>query len=177
MWDLGKELEFSREETERVTQYLSGENLLEYATIGGGIAITHFGVREVENALSRPEQPTHYFPPVNIINIHHMEGSQIQQGVVGSTQTGSFEFKNRDNIANFLELLKAKLPELHLNQTDESELKSDVSTLEAQLSSSRPKPSIVKECLLSIQRILEGVASEVIAQQLLPYMPALLAAL
>jgi len=77
MFGVGTELGFSEAETMAITQYLNGENLIEHTTIGGGIAITHYGVKEVEGALSHPEESTHYFPPVNIINIHHMEGSQI----------------------------------------------------------------------------------------------------
>jgi hypothetical protein len=174
MWEIGKELGLSRDETESVTQYLHGENLLEHKTMGGGIVITHLGVREVEDALSHPEQPTQYFPPVNIINIHHMQGSQIQQGVTGSTQLGLFDCKNKGEIVEFVELLKMKLPDLRLGKEPESELNSDVLTLEAQLLSSRPKLSILKESMLSIQRILEGAAGAVVAQQLLSHMPALL---
>lgn len=175
MWDLGNELGFSKEETKTITQYLKGEGLMEYATIGGGIGITHYGVKEVEDARSHPEQPTHYFPPVNIINIHHMEGSQIQQGTISSTQTGSFLIKNKNDIVEFVKLLKEKLPEFNLNSEDKSAIKADIATLESQVASSRPKPGILKECLTSIQRVLEGAGGTIISQQLLPYILQLLA--
>ncbi len=177
MWDLGTELGYQRDETQSITQYLEGESLIEYATLGSGIAITHYGVREVEEAISHPEEPTDYFPPVNIINIHHMEGSQIQQGSISSNQTGNFKLTNGIEINQFLKLLKEQLPELSLSNEDESEIKSDIATLESQIDSSRPKSGIIKESLSSIQRILEGATGAVVAQQLIPYVPALLAAM
>lgn len=177
MWDIGSELGFERDVTRSITQYLEGESLIEFATAGGGIAITHYGVKEVEEAISHPEESTHYFPPVNIINIHHMEGSQIQQGTISSSQTGTFKLSNGGEIKDFLELLKQGLPKLELNNEDESEILSDISRLESQIESSRPKQGIIKESLLSVQRILEGAAGGVLAQQLLSYIPALVAAL
>lgn len=174
LWEIGDELGFSRDEAERIIDYLAGENLIEHQTVGE-ISLTHFGIRQVEEALSHPERPTHYFPAVNIINIHHMEGSQIQQGVTGSNQSGTFEFKNKNDIAKFIDLLKPKLADLRLGPEEESEVQADIVTIEAQLSTSRPKPTILKESLLSIQRIVEGAAGAIVAQQLLPYIPALLA--
>ena len=176
-WDLGKELGYERDETESITQYLEGEGLMKYTDLNFGINITHYGVKQVEEALSHPEEPTHFFPPVNIINIHHMEGSQIQQGTVSSSQTGTFKLTNRNDLNQFIKLLKEKLPELSLNEEDESEIKADISTLESQIDSSRPKVGIIQESLSSTKRILEGAGAVIIAQQLLPYIPALLSAL
>ncbi len=177
MWDIGSELGYERNVTQSISQYLEGEGLIEYATIGGGIAITHYGVREVEEAISHPEKPTDYFPPVNVINIHHMEGSQIQQGTISSNQAGTFKLTNGVEINDFLKLLKEQLPDLSLNPEDRLEIKSDISTLQSQIESSRPKPGIIKESLLSIQRILEGATGAIVAQQLIPYIPDLLAVL
>ena len=177
MFELGTALGFDNEETAGITQYLEGENLIEHTTLGGGIAITHYGVREVEKALSHPEESTPYFPPVNIINIHHMEGSQIQQGTVSSKQTGSFELTNTKDLNDFIRRLKEKRPELNLNVEDESEIDAEISTIESQIVSSRPKPGIIQESLLSIQRILEGAGGAIVAQQLIPFIPALLSAL
>ena len=98
-----------------------------------------------------------------------MEGSQIQQGTNSSNQTGTFNLTNGIEINNFLKLLKEQLSVLALNNEDESEIKSDITTLESQINSSRPKQGIIKESILSIQRILEGATGAVVAQQLLPY--------
>lgn len=177
MWELGEELGFEKEKTNKITQYLVGESLMEYAAMGGIISITHQGVIEVENALTHPEEPTEYFPPVNIININHMENSQIQQSSSYSTQTQSIETNNINDLLGFIEILKTKLPELELRAEDKSEIEADIATLHAQLDSARPKENILKESLSSIQRILEGATGAVVAHQLIPLIPPLLSAI
>lgn len=77
-------------------------------------------------------------------------------------------------VSQFLEFLKEKLVDLELNNDDASEIQADISTLELQVDSSRPKVGIIKESLLSIQRILEGASGAIAAQQLLQYVPVLL---
>lgn len=177
MWDLGNELGFERAETDKISQYLVGEYLMEYAGMGGIIRITHQGIIEVENAISHPEEPTQYFPPVNIISIHHMQNSQIQQGTVESTQSQHIESKTKNDISEFVELVKAKLSDLCLDAEDMAEIEADINTVQSQVSSSRPKKSILRECLSSMQRVLEGAAGSVVAQQLIPLIPPLIASL
>ena len=177
MWELGNELGFDKAETNRISQYLVGEYLMEYAAQGGIIAITHQGIIEVEDALSNPEEPTQYFPPVNIINIHHMQNSQIQQGTIESTQSQFVELKIINDIQEFIELLKDKLPDLCLNVEDMSEIEADIKTVQSQMASSKPKKGVLRECLSSMQRVLEGVAGSVVAQQLITLIPPLIASL
>lgn len=117
------------------------------------------------------------FDKLNIINIQHMEGSQVQQGAVSSKQSGTFESVETKSIMAFLELLREKLPDLRLNSSDDSEMRSDINTIENQILSSRPKGAILRECLGSIQRILEGAGGSIISQQLLQYIPSLIGVL
>jgi hypothetical protein len=174
-YDIGKELNLNRNQVIDITQYLKGEGLIEDTmTLDGGIMISHNGIKEVENALSSPSQPTHYFPAVNIINVQNMIGSQIQQGTDKSEQNGSFQINNKTSINEFIKQIKSELPNLDLSSEDKSEINSDIQTIESQISSSRPKKTILKESLLSIQRILEGVGSNVIATKLLEGIPVLL---
>lgn len=173
---IGKDLGYSQDEIETIAQFLEGEYLIAYIGRKESICITHDGVKEIEESLTKPDQETQYFPPVNIIRIHHMEGSQIQQGNVNNNQTGSF-ISNTNDIAEFIELLKREIPGLQLNNEDKSEINAEIATVEAQLSSSRPKKGILRECLGSIQKILEGATGGIIAAKLLKYIPLLLAAL
>jgi hypothetical protein len=163
--EFGNELGFDKIETEKISQYLVGEDLIKYIA-RRAIAITHQGIIEVENALSHPEEPTQYFPPVNIINIHHMKNSQIQQGTVESTQSQHIELKTKNDISEFAKLVKAKLPDLCLDTEDMAEIEADINTVQSQVLSSRPKKSILRECLSSMQ-----------AQQLIPLIPPLIASL
>src|SRR3989344_5165042 len=80
MFEIGNELGFDHELTSSIYQYLRGEGLLKAFTLGGNIVITHAGIVEMEESLSKPDQPTEHFPAVNIINIGHMEHSNIIQG-------------------------------------------------------------------------------------------------
>ena len=172
--DIGKELNFTMEEIDTISQYLLGEGLIQYTVQGGLIAITHEGVVEVENALSMPDQPTHYFPAVNIITIQHMEDSQIQQGTIESIQKGTFKIENQERLIEFINLLKSKLPALEISDDDKSEIDTDIATIDVQMKSKRPKTGIIKESLLSIKRILEGASGAIVASELLKYIPILL---
>ena len=95
--DLGQALGLSIDETDLVVQYLVGEYLIKKITVGI-VSIAHRGVMQIENALSKPDQPTDYFPPVNIINIHQMTNSQIQQGTNFSDQIISIKSVDLQNL-------------------------------------------------------------------------------
>lgn len=86
--ELGKELGLDFDATLAISQYLEGEGLLKTMTLGGQISITHAGIVEVEEAISRPSNPTTHFPAnvVNIVHVATMNNSQIQQGTTNSSQ-------------------------------------------------------------------------------------------
>lgn len=167
MWDIGEELGFSRNDVELISQYLAGEDLIKFMTLGGGISITHWGVVQVEEALEKPDKPTDYFPPTNIINIQNMIGSQIQQGNSESVQTVNNNLTDIKLITDFIEDIQSKLENLGLSNDDKSELVSEITTIKAQMSSVRPKFSIIKESAKTIRNILEGIAGSIIATELL----------
>jgi hypothetical protein len=166
MFDIGQDLGFEKDETSRVTQYLVGENLVIHRAVGGLIGITHWGIREMESALSNPNQPTKYFPPaVNIIEVHgDIVGSQIQQ----ATQTSAQQIISPDvqhALTEFLSKLEADLAELSLDKRKLDDLTADLDTVKAQLKASEPKRSIVKEALSSIRSILEGAGATLLAAE------------
>jgi len=55
---LGNNWDGDKNETPNIVEYLVGENLVEYVAIGGEIAITHYGRKEIESALSAPDIAT-----------------------------------------------------------------------------------------------------------------------
>lgn len=168
LWDIGNELGLTREESMNASDYLKGEGLLEHVAMGGTIAITHYGVREVEAALSKPERESHYFPPViNILNVQSMVGSQIQQGTQGSSQNIVSSTTTAD-LREFVNLFKSKFEEMSLNPSTQAEAEAEIRTIESQLDSPKPKIGIMRESLQSLRSILEGVASNAIAAQILP---------
>lgn len=169
MWNLGNELGFNKGETSNIVEYLVGERLAKHVAIGGEITITHDGRKEIESALSAPEKPTTYFPPVvNILHVQSMVGSQIQQGTRDSTQKMSVSQNQLDSVRDFVALFRTRLPDIPLDGDSKAEADAEIATVEAQLQSSRPKHGILTQSLQSIRTILEGAAGNVVASDLLP---------
>lgn len=178
MWEVGEGLDLDHDSTSGVVDYLNGENLLEHRTLGGGISITHYGVVEVENALSEPDKATQYFPPVvNIMHIQSMVNSQIQQGTHGSHQSLDIRPADLAAIRTFVAEFRATIDRFEVSTDIVQEARSELATLDAQLASPRPKGKIVVEGLRSIRTILEGAAATAVASELLPKLLPLLTAL
>lgn len=171
MWEVGADVGLTSNETERVMEYLNGEGLATHRAIGGAVAITHAGLREVERALSAPDAPTYYFPAVvNVLQVQSMVGSQIQQGSHGSTQTQSQTIAQNELVAiqALVTALQAELGALGLGAEAKAEAEAELQTLEAQLQSSKPKSSIIRESLKTLRNLVEGVASNAVAAGILP---------
>lgn len=164
---IGKELEFGRDLTRKIVQYLRGEGLIVEVTMEGNIGISHKGIVEVEAALNNPDKPTHYFPPANIIHINQMTNSNIQQASPEATQVVTFEESKYEELIEVIISLKESIDQLGLEPQQKSELQADIKTMETQTSSPNPKPTIITECLGSIKRILEGATGSVLASGLL----------
>ncbi len=160
-----------------VVNYLENEHLIEAIKLHWGpasVRLTHYGLQEVEDAVSQPDKPTEHFPPVNILYVNQMIGSAIQQGTVGSTQSVSVDIKSLAEISRFILEVEERLEELGLDGQGKDEAQAEIHTIKAQVHSPKPKPSIIKECLESLRRILEGAAGSTIGSQLAAQIPALL---
>lgn len=167
MFQIGQELEFDKKLTEIIVQYLAGEELITHHGIGGTIGISHWGIQEVEEVLSKPEVSTTHFLPYNVIQIGTMTGSQIQQGSPGATQIITLSENKNKEIEKVLQLLKRNIDQFDLKPQQKSDLQVDIQTIEAQMSSSKPKATIITECLNSIRKILEAATASVVASQIL----------
>lgn len=173
-FEFGNQLGFLNPEIDKITDFLEGEGLIEYAGLGGEISITHKGIVEVEKALLKPDEPTTYFPPVNYIHVEQMIGSQIQQGTNQSSQVLTYTTNDIEAVAKFVLDMKSKLSELELSKDTQAEVEADLETIDSQIKSPRPKPSIIKDCLISLQTVLEGIAGNVIAALLMQQIGTLL---
>ena len=89
------------------------------------------------------------------VHIERMYGSAIQQGATGSSITINFDAKSAD-FKSLIEDIKKKIPSFRLDPETSNQLYSDVGTIEVQINSPAPKPSIITESLLSIKAILEN---------------------
>jgi hypothetical protein len=158
MWDAGEELNFDSNETQRIVDYLIGENLIEARALGGAIGLTHWGIKEVEEALENPDEPTEHFLPINIINIGAMNNSSLQQATNNSTINFNIDNNKLDEIDKILSFLKTIQDELNISNELHTELISELQTIESQRQSPKPKSVIISESLKSIRTILESAA-------------------
>lgn len=177
--DIVQELALTEDDAEDAIEYLVEEGLLKYETAGPTVSITHEGVRQVEYALGHPKEPTQYFPPAaTVINVGTMIGSQIQAGTRHSHQTGAFTTSvDADQLRSFLEALKRDLPALGLPAQERADADAEVATVEAQLGASKPKVSVIRECLTSLRAILEGAAAGAVGGTLVEHLDKVLSAL
>ena len=174
MFDVGKELGFDESLTMRIAQYLEGEGLIKFRTMGGGIAISHRGVRHMERALCEPDAPTEYFPAVNIIQVGRMVDSHIQQASPSGIQVIGAQYgleQLQEVVQSLVESVDQLALELSLGEQEKTDLLAHIKTVEAQMQASGPRTAIVKQCLSSIVAVIRGasvaVAGSLLAQQLL----------
>lgn len=136
MFDIGAALGKDRTESSRTAEVLIGWELVEVKTLSGGIGITAAG-----NELIK------------------------QMGVSGTSElTKSFKLGNapmlnptdRQQIESILAELKNETPSLKLVFDSLSEWMADIKTIEAQLTSPKPKSSIIRECFRSMKDAIKN---------------------
>jgi hypothetical protein len=175
MRDIGAELGYDDALTEKLVQYLVDEGLLDWAGMGGFIELTHWGLKEVEQAISAPEEPTEHFPPIvvaeNYLHIGSMTNSQVQQGATTSVQVLTTDA--RDQVRALVHELRVALAALPLDTEQTQEVEADLAAVEAQLASPRPKRPIIHEALTSTRTVLEGAAGSGLASAA-PHFPHLI---
>ncbi len=168
MWEIGEELGLEKDLAQRIYNYLQTEHLIESTVFGGGIKLTHKGVREVEEAESSPKEATLHFPPIkNFIAINQMTKSQIQQDSPGVTQKVNIIDKHNE-IDEILKLLGEAMEKIKIEEKKKTELEFDIGTVKSQMKSPNPKPSILSESFKSIKRILESSIAAGIGTSVLP---------
>lgn len=168
-YQLGKDLGFSNEFTSKVVRYLEKEELIRlWDASGSTISISHYGIIEVEGAISKPDEPTEHFPPVkNIIIIKDGKGAQIQIDSPHGTQIQSVDKKLIDNLKDLISFIVNNFSQLKFPEELKQELQADIKTIDTQVSSPQPKRGVLKECMSSIRRILETATGQIIAMQIL----------
>lgn len=104
----------------------------------------------------------------NVTNFYaEVTGSQIQQHSPGAQQHQTLQEFSTTNVSNFISSLKEKLDGIEINDETSRELNAEISTIESQTESPKPKESIIKESLNSIRTILEGASGSVVGQLLI----------
>jgi hypothetical protein len=133
---------------------LTQEGLIQTMS-GGGVIMTPAGILAVESALTRPSEPAGYTPAASTIVVQSMVNSQIQQSSPGAVQTNVFDHAKLPGILELVRAMKAQAGNMGLSKPQLDELLAEVSTIEAQAGSSKPKPDIIASALRSLKAILE----------------------
>ncbi len=94
-------------------------------------------------------------------------GSQIQQSSTDSQQTQEINSFSIEDIGSFISKLKESIGNIELEEEAKKELNAEISTVEIQTASPKPKNGIIKESIISIRNILEGASGGAIAQLLI----------
>jgi hypothetical protein len=130
--------------------------LEEDGVLGEGFS---FSAQEKEKASREPQSINNFFGPIS--------NSQIQVGNRDSVQIAASTSLDLKKVQDFLILLKESIDKLSVGVEEKKELDSDIKSVEAQLSSPKPKPSMIKEGLSSIRKILEGAGGKLVADLLI----------
>jgi len=161
-----------------IVRYLEEERLIKATGDGEAVNLTHFGIREVEQAQSQPDEPTQHFAPINLVYAQTITNSPIQQGSPGATQSLTVIGQDhQQQLSDIVRSLKISIDDLGLAEEDKADLEAEVGTLEAQVASPKPKKEIVGPSLQSAKNILEGTASSLTAQGIIEVIGQLLSAL
>lgn len=111
----------------------------------------------------------------NIQNfIESMTHSQIQQDTRDSVQTMSINEIDVSKVLSVLDEIKMVVADLTLSAETKEELSAEITTVETQAKSPKPKTKIIRESLHSIRNILEGTTGSLISSGILEQLKALL---
>ncbi len=138
MHDIGESIGLEREESSRTAEELIGRGMVEVKTLSGGIGITEYGVNEAGKLAG---------------NTSDNSGTALGKEPVVD-ENGQ---KSVDTVASFI---KKRTGNLGLNFEDLSEITADLKTIDVQLTSSRPKTAIIRECFVSILKLLQRIGDK-----------------
>jgi hypothetical protein len=134
MYEIGESMGFERDVSAQVGETLIGWGLVEIKTLTGGIGITDDGVTEARKLGARLDSAEENEPKLGDAPI-------IEELV-------------RKAVEKVADELKGQAGKIGLDFEDLNELMADLKTIDVQLSSSRPKTAIVRECFHSIKDVL-----------------------
>jgi hypothetical protein len=99
-----------------------------------------------------------------------MHQSQIQRDVQGSVQTLTVNALDLEAVGKFV----AELEQVLQGSALPAALQADVATIRAQLASPKPKPSLIREGLLSVRHVLEHAGGKIAATGILAALSTLI---
>lgn len=129
--------------------------LEEEGVLGEGMAFTPL---ESQSAKGTPQAVNNFYGPVH--------NPLIQQLNKKAVQVHSQQQLDIEALSIFVEKLDNSIQELLLSTEQESELRAEVETIKSQLTSPKPKTTILHECGISIRSILEKAGGSIVGSLL-----------
>lgn len=174
--NIATKLTISIDDAADIMQYLAEEGLAEHVYIGGGIGITHYGIKEVEQLRSAPDVATEHFPSGAVINQFIDHGSINSSAIAFQDSTASV-IENPGFTQQLTEIsdLVAQLLATTEANTDVArlleELRGDILD---ERDGNQSVPGRLQGTLSSLKNICEGITGNVAAAMLLRVVPPML---
>jgi hypothetical protein len=179
--EVGKEIGIGPDAALDTFEYLKGEGLTKWMALGGLGTITHWGIKEVEDALD--QKPTAHFP-ANIVILANSPGANVVSGSGHQFDAGSSIFdqrgqnvkyqynaagninfgavKNAADLISQLELLKQEVSKAHeeklINELTESKTRTQLLEAIEEASKTKPEKNLLLRYLEQAKDCLKGVA-------------------
>ncbi len=135
MYDVGASVGLDKDASSTAAEELIGWGLVEVKTLSGGIGITDDGIQIAHQLGAGPQS-------------NEMSGLSLGNEVIMDATLCA-------GVDNVLAALKVWAGSSGAEFNDLAELTSDIKTADAQLGSPQPKTAIIRECLKSLQSVLE----------------------
>jgi len=139
MFEIGQDLGLEREKSGAVGEELIGWGLVEVRTLSGGVAIAESGIeraRQLSGEIASPDD------------------RRIRLGA-----DPVLDEAGRNAVDRLVSRLKSNIEDLGLGFDRLSEIMADLKSIEAQLSSPRPKTALVKEGFRSMIEVLNAAGA------------------
>jgi len=137
MYEIGEAIDLDRDTSSQVAQTLIGLDFVEIKTLSGGIGISPDGVAAIESGGDGVAPPAGVVPALSNARI------------LSTADLGAVE--------QIIAYLKNEAAGFNLDFEAMAELVADLRTIDAQLSSSRPKTDVVRACLQSIEALMTAL--------------------
>ena len=98
------------------------------------------------------------------VHIGTVIDSPLQFG--SGSQSVEYSVADRGELTALMAKLTESLPEISLSQDNQEEAVAEISTIQAQLKSSRPKSGIIKDSLQTLKNVVESAAGSALAMGL-----------
>ena len=172
-YEVGNRLNLNRGTVDNIVEYLYQEGLVNTFRMSGSrgmsgysginkIEPTHEGIKEIEEAVEKPDSPTEHFPPHSVtFNITGGQFTDAQFQVANKDSSQNITVINQSQSAELKEIvteLKRILSNSDIPGEKKQELEAEVQTIESQSKSPKPKIQIIKDALSSAKGIVEEAA-------------------